>query len=315
MKRKKLLFALTCLAALQTLAADKLPYSLLISAIWKIYTVDRDRGVKWVYKPEAKKNPVILDAWALPNGHILFSHRWGVIEMTREKEIIWEYRVKREKEAELHSCQPLSNGLFLILQCAGNRLIEIDRAGKVHREIKLTGTWKNPHSRYGVARKTVSGTYLVPYTRESKVVEFNAAGKIIREIVIPGLTESYIWYAERLPNGNTLVSTGRDRRVLEVNPQDHIVWELSEKDLPGIRFHCLMGIRRLPSGNTLICNGDFHLEEMNRGEIMVMEVTPEKKIAWKLTRSDIGKTLPPEPDTQNGKPVYRTTQVSILPPS
>ena len=51
----------------------------------------------------------------------------------------------------------------------------------------------------------------------------------------------------------------------------------------------LMGVQRLPNGNTLICNGDFHIKELPRGEVMIFEVTPEKEVVWKLTRSDIGK--------------------------
>lgn len=310
---KKTFLLLSFLVVTQAMAADKTPHRLLVSAIWKMYAVGHDRNVEWVYAPEAEKNPVILDAWALPNGNILFSHRYGVIEMTPGQQVVWEYNVEREKLTELHSCQPLPNARLLLLQCDKNRLVEMDRDGKVHLEIKLAGTWKSPHARYGVARKTATGTYLVPYTKDGKVVEFNSSGKVIREIIISGMEESYLWYAERLPNGNTLVSTGHDRRVLEIDPNDKTVWELRETDLPGIQFHCLMGIQRLPNGNTLICNGDFHVEEMPRGETMVLEVTPDKKVVWKLTRSDIAKTLPAEPDKQNGNPVYRTSRVSLLP--
>ena len=150
----------------------------------------------------------------------------------------------------------------------------------------------------------------MPYVTEGKVVEFNRAGKIIREINIPGLKKSYIWYAERLQGGNTLVSTGRDMRVLEMDPDNKVVWELRESDLPGIQLFCLMGVQRLPNGNTLICNGDFHIKELPRGEVMIFEVTREKEVVWKLTRSDIGKTLPPMMQGEN--PIYRTTQVSLI---
>ena len=50
----------------------KLPYRLLVSAIYKLYTVNESRNVEWVYEHEAKENPVILDAWALANGNFLF---------------------------------------------------------------------------------------------------------------------------------------------------------------------------------------------------------------------------------------------------
>ena len=288
----------------------KLPHRLLVSAIYRVYTVNERRNVEWVYEHEAEMNPVILDAWALPNGNVLFSHRYGVLEMDPAKETVWEYNLEQKPPIELHSCQPLADGRLLMLECSENRLFEIDRAGQIHREIVLTGIKRGVHNRYGVARKTLEGTYLVPYVLEGKVVEFSLSGEIIREIHIPNLTKSYIWYAERLSNGNTLVSTGHDLRVLEIDPDDNIVWELHESDLPGIQLFCLMGVQRLPDGNTLICNGDFHIKELPRGEVMIFEVTPEKEVVWKLTRSDVGKTLPPMMQGEN--PIYRTSQVSLI---
>ena len=288
----------------------KLPHRLLVSAIYRLYTVNEVRNVEWVYEHEAEKNPVILDAWALPNGNLLFSHRYGVLEINPAKETVWEYNLELKDPIELHSCQPLADGKLLILECSKNRLFEIDRAGKIHREITLTGTKRGVHNRYGVARKTPQGTYLVPYVLEGKVVEFSLSGEMIREIHVPGLTKSYIWYAERLQGGNTLVSTGHDLRVLEIDPDDSVVWELRESDLPGIQLFCLMGIQRLPNGNILICNGDFHIRDLPRGEVMIFEVTPDKEVVWKLTRSDVAKTLPPMMQGRN--PVYRTSQVSLI---
>jgi hypothetical protein len=71
-----------------------------------------------------------------------------------------------------------------------------------------------------------------------------------------------------------------------------------------------MGVQRLPNGNTIVCNGDFHIQELPRGEVMMLEVTPDKEIVWQLTRAEISKTLPPE--DQNGTAVYRTSQVNLL---
>jgi hypothetical protein len=77
-----------------------------------------------------------------------------------------------------------------------------------------------------------------------------------------------------------------------------------------MQLFCLMGIQRLPNGNTLICNGDFHIRELPRGEVMMLEVTPNKRVVWKLTRSVVSKTLSPE--DQNGTAVYRTSQARLF---
>jgi hypothetical protein len=49
---------------------------------------------------------------------------------------MWEY--KADKNSEVHSCQPLSNGHVLILECGSSRLMEVDRDVKIAKEIKLT---------------------------------------------------------------------------------------------------------------------------------------------------------------------------------
>ena len=71
-----------------------------------------------------------------------------------------------------------------------------------------------------------------------------------------------------------------------------------------------MRIHRLPNDNTLIRNGDFHIQDTPRGEVMLFEVTSEKEVVWKLTRSEIAETLPPM--IQGKYPVCRTSQVSLV---
>ncbi len=71
-----------------------------------------------------------------------------------------------------------------------------------------------------------------------------------------------------------------------------------------------MGIQRLANGNTIVCNGDFHIDDLPRGEVMLFEVTPKKDVVWTLTRTEIGKTLPPM--MQGTNPIYRTTQVKLI---
>ena len=72
---------------------------------------------------------------------------------------------------------------------------------------------------------------------------------------------------------------------MEIDSNNKIVWELCESDLSGIQLFCLMRIHRLPNDNTLICNGDFHIQDIPRGEVMLFEVTSEEEVVWKLTRS------------------------------
>jgi len=66
-------------------------------------------------------------------------------------------------------------------------------------------------------------------------------------------------------------------------------WKFFCLQLPTIRFH------------QAVCLAALNL---------LLSSLPEKEVVWKLTRSNVGKTLPPE--MQGGNPVYRTSQVSLI---
>lgn len=99
-----LLLAGLLTASVTNAQKPKLPHRLLVSAIYKLYTVNESRDAEWVYEHVAEKNPVILDAWALANGSFLFSHRYGALEMNPAKKTVWEYTLEQKEPIELHSC-------------------------------------------------------------------------------------------------------------------------------------------------------------------------------------------------------------------
>ena len=77
---------------------------------------------------------------------------------------------------------------------------------------------------------------------------------------------------QSLPNGHTLFTIGGEKKVVELDEKQQPVWEYSDGlDHP-------LAAQRLPSGNTLI--GDARLGR-------VLEVTPDKKVAWKYESPDL----------------------------
>lgn len=73
---------------------------------------------------------------------------------------------------------------------------------------------------------------------------------------------------ERLPNGNTLITSRDGLGVYEVDPAGIVVWSYTADDYPGlVPFHAT----RLPNGNTVI---------VSRTQGTVLEVTPDKTIVW-----------------------------------
>jgi outer membrane protein assembly factor BamB len=60
----------------------------------------------------------------------------------------------------------------------------------------------------------------------NKVAEYDLSGKLLWEANVPTPSS-----AQRLPNGNTLVSSGT-QRVLELDRTGQTVWEAKEKIRP-----------------------------------------------------------------------------------
>jgi hypothetical protein len=112
-------------------------------------------------------------------------------------------------------------------------------------------------------------------------MEIDEKGKVVRRFPGGG------FLAVRLPNGNTLLSSG-DRHlgdcaapVFEVDPQGRIVWKLEKQDMPeGMTLGYVAGVQRLPNGNTLVCNAKYHMGPDGDPGPAIFEITPEKKIVW-----------------------------------
>jgi hypothetical protein len=254
----------------------------------RLAIVAPDGSLEWEIKVGA-----IHDAWLLPNGHVLFQQGWTkIVELTPDKKTAWEYDAGKMngnegKRVEVHAFQRLADGLTMIAESGPARIIEVDQAGKLRREIKLKVNHPNPHSDTRLVRKTAEGTYLVAHESDGCVREYDAAGKIIWEYEVPLFgkerkgghgPESFgnsVFSAVRLPNGNTLIGAGNGHSVLEVSPGKKIVWSVKQNDLPGITLAWVTRIERLPNGNTLI--GNCHAGPENP---QFIEVTPAKKVVW-----------------------------------
>ena len=236
----------------------------------RVCLVSADGKVEWEY---ACKGP--QDCWSLPNGNVLFCFRTGALEVTRDKQVVWEYKAPVSVPVEVHSCQPLPDGRVLLVECGTSRILEVDRAGKIAKEIKLVTTPEiKVHVQFRGTRKLPNGHYLVCFTGERKVVELDDAGKVVRTIPVAGDPHEVV----PLPNRHLLIACGDGHKVVEVDAQAKIVWELNENDLPGHPLRLMAGCQRLPNGNTVFCNylGHGHLGTQPQ----VFEITRDKRVVW-----------------------------------
>jgi len=235
----------------------------------QVVKVDNSGDVIWSYSAE-----LVHDLWKLPNGNILFAGpATGVVEVSPDKKVVWKFDNVR-KGHKIFSCQPLDNGNVLIAADGPKpRVIEVNRVGAIVRKtpVKAKGMGS-----LRLARLTKAGTILVPARKYRKVHEYDENGVLIREFPVPG--DPFL--AVRLENGNTLVSCGDGHTIVEVDPNDKIVWQIKENDLPDNPLRFVAGFQRLPNGNTVIVNWGGHGHVGKQPQIF--EVTRDKKVVWQV---------------------------------
>ncbi|NND98291.1 MAG: PQQ-binding-like beta-propeller repeat protein [Pirellulaceae bacterium] len=139
------------------------------------------------------------------------------------------------------------------------------------------------------------GKIMVAVSGEGKIFEIDRDGKVHHEVKMridhphPHRDTRLV---RRLDSGNYLVAHEGDGVVREYDRDGKVVWEydvpLFDKEPKGGHGPEAFGdavfcALRLANGNTLIASGNGH---------SVFEVTPDKKIAWKIDQNDLpGITL------------------------
>ena len=271
--------ALASLATALTTAEAAHPFIACDYNSSRVSVVSATGQIEWQYDC---KNP--QDCWRLPNGNYLFCHLNGGLEVTPAKQVVWEY--KAPAGVEVHACQPLPNGRVLFVEGGTSRIIEVDRAGQIAKEVKLTTLPAIVgHNQFRGTRKLANGHYLVCFKGEGKIVELSGTGKVLNEIKVPGDPHEVV----PLAWGHKLISCGDGHKVLEVDRKGKIVWEINENDLPGNPLRLMAGLQRLPNGNTICCNylGHGHIGEQPQ----FFEVTRDKKVVWQFRDDTHFKTI------------------------
>lgn len=261
---------LPCFVLLGTIAAwAQHPFICADSYANKVSVVAADGTIQWEY---ACQHP--QDCWRLANGNYLFCHEKGALEMTPDKKTAWEYQAGAN--TQIHACQPLPNGNVLVVENGPCRILEIDRAGTIAKEIKLAPppSTVSVHDQFRGTRKTPAGHYLVSRKGEHRIEELDGEGKSLRSISVPGDVHATVL----LPDGHLLVACGEGHKVIELDAEAKIVWSVEEREIPGHTLRLVSGLQRLPNGDTVVCNylGHGHLGE----QAHVFELTPDKRVVW-----------------------------------
>lgn len=240
---------------------------------------DTDGQVLWKYDtagPE-KGHAGHHDLHFLPNGNILFHDTWKQTqEITLGKEIVWNYNSatangNEGKKVDVHAFDRLDNGETVIVESAVGRIIHVTPDGEITKSVSLG---KNGRKKTRLMRVLDNGNYLTCAENPGVVTEYNGEGKVVWEYP----TNTRVYGAIRLANGNTLIATGSGNSVVEVTPAKNVVWEIAGK-IPGtdVELSWTTMLQELPNGNLLI--GNCHAED---DDPQIFEITKEKEIVWEF---------------------------------
>jgi hypothetical protein len=229
----------------------------------------RQGKVVWAYDDPSAKGE-ISDAVRLSNGNILFAHQFGVTLITPEKKVVWSYDAPAG--TEIHTAAPVGAHHVLFIQNGKPAKVIVMDISDSHivKQFEIpTGNPDKVHPQFRHARLTPAGTLLVAHLDSGRVVEYDAEGKSVWSIAdLPGA-----WAAQRLPDGNTLITSARNF-VHEVNPRGETVWAYLPSDTPGYRFGQIQVATRFPNGNTLVNNWGSRLGPTS---VQALELSPDKK--------------------------------------
>jgi Mal s 1 allergenic protein-like len=261
-------------------AGPGVPFAVCDYTQGKVLLVSADGMPTWSYDA-----PYSNDLWVLPSGSLLFTTGHGVVEVTREKRVVFRY----DSAEEIYACQRLSNGGTFVGECSSGRLLEVDPAGEVVREVRLLPEGKTGgHAFMRNARVLPNGHFLVAHYEGQAVREYDGEGKPVWEAKAPGGAHS----VARLANGHTLVATGdwdhSEPRFLEIAGNGEVVWQVTNDDLPGRPLRFLGGFHRLANGNTVLSNwlGHGHLGDAP----LLLEIAPDKRVVWTYEKHDVLRT-------------------------
>jgi outer membrane protein assembly factor BamB len=283
-----LLAAAILLAVSPALAADPPGYRVLAQDKGHVAIVGPDGKVEW--EVECKYNS--HDIHLLANGNVLLhTGPATVVEMTPKKEVVWKYEAKpvpaNKGRVEIHSFQRFADGITMIAESGNRRIVEVNRDGKIVKEVPLTVKKPDPHRDTRMVRKLATGNYLVCQEADGCVREYDGTGKVVWEYALdlagrpaspghgPEGHGTAVYGALRLPNGHTVIAGGNNNRVIEVDAKGKIVWSIDQKELPGITLAWVTTLHALPNGNLII--GNCHAGPDNP---QLFEVTRDKKVVW-----------------------------------
>ena len=199
-----------------------------------VYEINRDKQVVWKYL----NSKVSHDADRLANGNTLIAFGGGdtagdaqVKEIDPAGNRVWSWYAKdvfsgaeytgisNEGWTHTNAVTRLESGNTLISLRNFNVIAEVDQEGKLVRTIGK-GLLKEQHDPLILSNGNI---LMANHGEPESAIELDPSGNIVWQYMIRNRGSWPVRDANRLPNGNTLI-TASDR-IIEVTPDREVVWQ------------------------------------------------------------------------------------------
>lgn len=204
-----------------------------------VYEVNRNKEVVWSYKT----TKISHDADRLANGNTIFVYGNNdtigdaqVTEVAPAGNVVWSWYARDHYNmapyntlqdqgwTHTNAVSRLANGHTLVSTRNFNMVVEVDALGEVVKTIG-GGVMTEQHD----PALLENGNMLAAnHSTPESAVEIDPAGNIVWQYDVADSSQYPLRDANRLPNGNTLITT--TKKIIEVTPNKEIVWALAIKD-------------------------------------------------------------------------------------
>ena len=227
-----------------------------------------------------------------PRHAVIAADKGRLVSFDKDGRVLWSL----PEIGPVHRIQLLPNSRILT-QDGWTRIIELDADRNVVWEYDAATSNGNRGKKLEVHafQRLDDGRTMIVENGIGRIIEVDAAGNIVHELryqVSQPSAHRDVRQGYKLASGNYLLCHEGDGRVTEYAPDGDVVWnyEVPLFGKPRAKGHGpeawgnqVFNARRLDNGNTLIATGNGH---------SVIEVTPEKKVVWRLHQHDLpGITL------------------------
>lgn len=247
---------------------------LLAGSGWnKVAMIDKKtQKLVWIHDLGPKTECNCLDYTR--RGEVVYAYGKGARLVTKDHRTVWDFQVD---EGELHTASVLPDGGFL-LAVTGKpaRIIELDKDGKIRKEITYDTKINSLHGQFRQVRKSAAGTYLLPLMGRHVVVELDADGKELKTYPAEGNTFAVL----ELKDGNLLISCGDAHSIMKVDRKTgEVIQHIRQDDIEGVAFQFVAEIASYRD-NLFIANWLGHSKVKNQP--LVVELDKDGKVVWTL---------------------------------